>query len=138
MSEDARRQRIRERIVAGRLPPGPCLVVWLGAGQGQRCGVCSRRIAGREASVEWEPAEGRCLPLHFECFRVWHEVAAESASGLAGPSAGRPLPGPAAGEPTPGHGAGSPGDWPGGSRERRPGGGARPAMRDAPAKAPPA
>ena len=73
MSDAMLRQLIQTRVGEGLLPATPCLIVWFGDGRARQCAACSRRIRGRDHSVECDHVEGP-FPLHLDCYRIWHSL----------------------------------------------------------------
>jgi hypothetical protein len=71
---DALRIQVQELITRGALPKEKCAAIWYGYGQGQRCRACRKRILGTQPSVECDTLSGGTVPLHAECYSVWHAV----------------------------------------------------------------
>lgn len=69
--------RIRQSIVAGRLPKEHCHATWYGKGTGQPCEACDRSITPNEIEVECDLPDGGMVRLHSRCYDVWsREVSA--------------------------------------------------------------
>jgi hypothetical protein len=77
MDEQSLRVRVRQCIVASRLPCAPGQKTYAGFGDGRCCDICASEIGPRDVQYEVDfVADGvrtRTLIMHFACHTLWHE-----------------------------------------------------------------
>jgi hypothetical protein len=84
MDEKSLRVRVRQCILAHRLPCAPGQKTYAGFGDGRCCDICAGEIGTRDVQYEVDfVADGvrtRTLIMHLSCHTLWRE---ESRSGRA-------------------------------------------------------
>jgi len=74
MGRDSLRDKVREVVLTGKLPPRPPDRVWGGRGGGAPCSVCNVPIRREEVEFELEflrAGEITTNHLHVDCFTAW-------------------------------------------------------------------
>ena len=64
-------QRIRQKLLVGELPKGPCRMTWYGVGQGGICQACDQPITKDDVEVECDLHSGGTLRFHRRCHEEW-------------------------------------------------------------------
>src|SRR5690606_18492996 len=94
MRENWLRQKARESIEAGHLPPGAPARVWGGRGLGLSCPVCAERVMREQTGYELEFAisgedgQFQRYALHVPCFFAWEALRQARANGDGTPADG--------------------------------------------------
>lgn len=66
------RERVREFLVAGRLPVTDPVKLWAGPSMGKPCNVCGETIrTATEYELDFVPT--LTLLLHPRCYAIWNE-----------------------------------------------------------------
>ena len=77
MDEQSLRVRVRQCILASRLPCAPGQKTYAGFGDGRACDICASEINSREVQYEvdffTDGIRTRTLIMHLSCHTLWHE-----------------------------------------------------------------
>ena len=68
---DDLKQKIRQRIVAGKLPRQHCRMTWYGPGRESICVACDRPIRPDDVEIECDVPTGGTIRFHQQCYEIW-------------------------------------------------------------------
>ena len=69
--QDGIRQRVREALASGALPPVNGTRSWAGRGTGRACRICQEPIGPGQIEHEVEAPDS--VPVHQTCLLLWRE-----------------------------------------------------------------